>query len=63
MPEQKPKPRKAGRPKLPKGDAKDVYLRVRISPSERKAIEAAAKARKQSVSDFVRGKLIAESGV
>ncbi len=48
MPEPKPKskPKKVGRPKLAKGDAKVVMLRVRISQAESKAIEAAAKANK-----------------
>ena len=56
-----PKARKRlpGRPKLPKGNAKAVMLRVRITPGELQAIEAAAKASKQSVSDWIRSKLTA----
>jgi predicted HicB family RNase H-like nuclease len=53
----KPKPKKVGRPKLAKGDAKGVMLRVRISPAESKAVEAKAKASKQNVSEWIRGTL------
>jgi hypothetical protein len=49
-----PKPRRVGRPALPKGNAKAVMLRVRISPSELRAIEAVAKANKQTVSEWLR---------
>jgi hypothetical protein len=56
MPEPKPKtkPKKVGRPKIAKGYAKAVMLRVRISPAESKAIDAAAKAKKQTVSEWIR---------
>jgi predicted HicB family RNase H-like nuclease len=57
MPEPKPKPKKVGRPKLAKGDAKAVMLRVRISSAKSKAIEAAAKASKQKVSEWIRAVL------
>ncbi len=53
----KPKPKKVGRPKLAKGDAKAVMLRVRISPAESKSIEAKAKASKQTVSEWIRSTL------
>jgi uncharacterized protein (DUF1778 family) len=53
MPRQ-PKP-KPGRPKLAKGEAKAIMLRVRMTPDELKAIEAAAKAKSQTVSEWVRG--------
>jgi uncharacterized protein (DUF1778 family) len=55
----KPKPKRAGRPKLPKGNAKAGFLRVRMTPDELKIIEAMAKANSQTVSQFVRGKLLA----
>jgi len=55
MPKQKAK--KAGRPPLPKGSAKDEFLRIRVTPDERKAIEAAAKAKKQSASGWIRSTL------
>jgi len=49
-----PKPKRVGRPALPKGNAKAVMLRVRISPNDLRAIEATAKASKQTVSEWVR---------
>jgi predicted HicB family RNase H-like nuclease len=55
----KPKPRKAGRPPLPKGNAKAVMLRVRITPEDRKAIKAKAKTGNQSVSQWIRSTLAA----
>lgn len=51
------KTRKPGRPKLPKGNAKGVYLRVRMTASELEAIEAAARASGQTVSEWVRSKI------
>jgi hypothetical protein len=62
MPEPKPKtkPKKVGRPKLAKGNAKAEMLRVRVSPAESKAIEAAAKASKQTVSEWIRATLFRE---
>ena len=51
--------RQPGRPKLPKGNAKAAMLRVRLTPDELQTIEAAAKASKQSVSDWIRSKLAA----
>jgi hypothetical protein len=62
MPNQKPKPRKAGRPPLPKGNAKAVMLRVRVTTDERLAIEAEAKARKQTASQWIRSTLTAAIG-
>ena len=53
------KAKRVGRPKLPKGHAKAGWLRVRVTLDELKAIEAAAKTRKQSVSEFIRGTLSA----
>ncbi len=60
MPKQ-PKAKKAGRPPLPKGDAKDKFLRIRVTPDEHKAIEWKAKVYKKSVSEFVRSTLKAAS--
>jgi predicted HicB family RNase H-like nuclease len=54
---QKQKPRKAGRPPLPKGHAKAHFLRVRVTPNEMKAIESKAKAEKQTVSEWIRSTL------
>ena len=53
---------KAGRPPLPKGNAKTVMLRVRVTSDELKAVEALAKASKQTVSEWLRSKLAAEIG-
>jgi predicted HicB family RNase H-like nuclease len=52
-----PKARKVGRPSLPKGNAKDVMLRVRVTPDDLKAMKATAKAKGQSVSEWTRGTL------
>jgi predicted HicB family RNase H-like nuclease len=54
---QQKKPRKVGRPKLPKGAAKGRIVPVRFTPDDLRAIEAAAKASDQSVSEWVRGKI------
>ena len=56
MPKQ-PKPKRLGRPPLPKGNAKAVMLRVRVTPDERKAIEVAAKANNQKAAEWIRGTL------
>ena len=58
MPKQ-PKPKKPGRPPLPKGNAKAGFLRVRMTADELRIIELTAKANSQTVSQFVRGKLLA----
>ena len=51
---QRKKPKKIGRPKLPKGEAKGRIVPVRFRPEDIKAIEAAAKASKQTVSEWIR---------
>jgi predicted HicB family RNase H-like nuclease len=56
MPNRK-KIKKAGRPPLPKGHAKNGTLRVRVTPEELRAIEASAKAKKQTVSEWIRSTL------
>lgn len=48
---------KRGRPRLPKGNAKAVMLRVRVTPDERTAIENAAKGSKQTSSEWIRSLL------
>jgi len=53
MPSQ-PKPKKVGRPALPQGSTKAVMLRVRVTPEELKLVEAAARAKDQRVSDWIR---------
>ena len=62
MSNQKPKPRKAGRPPLPKGSAKREMLRIRVTVEELRTIEAAAKASRQTRSEFIRGKVLAANG-
>jgi hypothetical protein len=54
-----PKPKKPGRPKLAKGKAKGTIVPVRFSLEDRKRVEAAAKASKQTVSAWVRSTLAA----
>ena len=49
-----PKPKKVGRPMLPKGNAKDVMLRVRVTGDDLKAMKAKAKTNGQSVSEWTR---------
>ena len=39
-----PKARKPGRPKLPKGHAKESYIPIRVNEEERKLFEKAARA-------------------
>ena len=51
------KTKKPGRPKLPKGSAKAGYLRVRLTAEELWRIESLARAAKQTVSEWVRGKI------
>src|SRR5271165_7435712 len=48
------KPRKPGRPRLPKGHAKSGAIQVRLNDDARKQVEAAAKASKQTVSEWIR---------
>jgi hypothetical protein len=46
---------KIGRPKLPKGEAKGRIVPVRFTADDLKAMEAAARASKQNVSEWIRG--------
>lgn len=57
-----PKPRKPGRPKMPKGDAKSSIVPVRLNTEHRKRVEAAARASNQSVSEWIRGALSSAMG-
>jgi predicted HicB family RNase H-like nuclease len=52
-----PKPKKVGRPTLPKGNAKAVMLRVRVTEDDLKAMKATARASEQNVSEWIRGTL------
>jgi hypothetical protein len=49
------KKRKAGRPKLPKGEAKGRIVPVRFAADDLKAIAAKAKASKKNISEWIRG--------
>ncbi len=57
MPQAKSK--KVGRPKLPKGEAKGGFVVVRFNADDLKKITAAAKTKNQTLSEFVRGTLLA----
>jgi hypothetical protein len=53
MPSQS-KPKKVGRPKLPKGQAKGRIVPVRFRQEDLRLIEATAKASNQTVSEWIR---------
>jgi len=57
-----PKPKKPGRPRLAKKEAKGSTVVVRFSPQDRKRVDAAAKASQQTVSQWVRSTLLAAIG-
>lgn len=52
-----PKRRKAGRPRLPKGQAKSRILPVRYTEEAIRAMESAAKAKGQTLSEWIRSTL------
>ncbi len=54
---QKPKPRKVGRPKLPRGEAKGRIVPVRFNAEDLRAIEGAAKTNNQTLSEWIRSTL------
>jgi hypothetical protein len=54
---QQKKSRKAGRPALPKGQAKARIVPVRFNADDLRAIEAAAKAKKLTLSEWIRSAL------
>ena len=51
MREKKPK---VGRPKLAKGEAKEIVLQSRVQPSEKAAYQRAAKSEGKDLSSWVR---------
>ena len=55
-----PKPKKVGRPKLPKGEAKGRIVPVRFSAEALKAMTDAAKANGQTISEWIRSTLSKE---
>lgn len=58
MPRQ-PKPKKVGRPKMVKGEAKGKIVPIRLNSNDLKKVTDAAKASKQTVSEFIRSTLYA----
>ena len=52
-----PKAKKVGRPKLPKGEAKGKIVPVRFSHEALKAVEAAARGKNQTISEWIRSTL------
>jgi len=48
---------KAGRPRMPKGEAKAIVLQSRVQPSEKAAYQRAAKAEGKDLSAWVRDTL------
>jgi len=54
-----PKPKKVGRPKLAKGEAKGKIVPIRFNAEDLKRVTAAAKAKDQTVSEWVRSTLYA----
>jgi hypothetical protein len=56
MPKQ-PKPNPVGRPKLAKGEAKGKIVPVRFNADDLKKVTAAAKASKQTLSEWIRSTL------
>jgi hypothetical protein len=57
MPQAKPK--KVGRPKLPKGEAKGKLVAMRFNADDLKRVEAAAQASRKTVSEWMRSTLLA----
>jgi predicted DNA-binding protein len=57
-----PKPKKPGRPKLPKGEAKGGKVQVRLSPEEQKRLETVAKNSGQTISQWLRSTINAAIG-
>jgi len=50
-----PKPKKMGRPKLPKGEAKGRIVPIRFNAGDIKRVEAAARSSRKTVSEWIRG--------
>ena len=59
---QQTKRKKIGRPHLPKGEAKGRIVPVRFKPDDLKAMTAAARASKQTLSEWIRSTLYAAIG-
>ena len=50
----RPKPKKMGRPTLPKGEAKGRIVPIRFNAADIKRIETSARANRQTVSEWIR---------
>jgi hypothetical protein len=53
------KKRKPGRPKLPKGEAKGKIVPIRFTKAEAEQLAKAAKADDQTLSEWIRGTVLA----
>jgi hypothetical protein len=53
----KPRAKRAGRPPFAEGAARNKFLRIRVTPEEFQAIKSESKARKQTVSEWIRSTL------
>ena len=62
MPAQ-PKPRKVGRPKLPKGEAQGKLIALRLSADDLKLLTAASKSQKQNLSEWIRDAVLTAAEV
>ena len=49
-----PKPKKMGRPTLPKGEATGRIVPIRFNAADIKRIESSARAKRQTVSEWIR---------
>jgi len=56
------KPKKMGRPRLPKGEAKGRIVPIRFNVHDLKLIESAAKANQKTVSEWIRGAITTAMG-
>jgi hypothetical protein len=54
-----PKPKKVGRPKMAKGEAKGKIVPIRFNPEDLKKVTTAARSKNQTVSEWVRSTLYA----
>ena len=54
------KPRKVGRPKLPKGEAKGKIVPIRFTKAEHDRLSKAAKASDKGISEWIRSTLFAD---
>jgi hypothetical protein len=59
----KTKPKKPGRPRLPKREAKDGFVIVRFNADDLKKITGTAIAKSQTVSEWVRSTLLNATGI